>query len=112
MTTEAKELIMYGRSYPCPDQMRTERFLKGRNIPYRLILIDKDEQAGELVERYVGHRSVPTMVVAPAGGLEPLDEPTPVPTGRSSRSFDRGTLITEPSDEAMQTFLTRHGLLD
>jgi hypothetical protein len=30
--------------------------------------------------------------------------------GRSVRSFDRGTMITEPSDDALQRFLQRHEL--
>jgi glutaredoxin len=107
-----KELIVYGRTFPCPDLSRSQRFLKAKNITYRMIHIDQDEQAGELVERYVGHRSVPTMVVARKGDVLPIEEPTPLPRGRSARSFDRGTLITEPSDEALNTFLQRHGLLD
>lgn len=105
-----KELVMFGRSWPCPDQMRTERFLKAHNIPYRFIMIDQVPEASELVERYVGHRSVPTMIVAAPGEMEPLAEPTPVPQGRSKRSLDRGTMITEPSDEAMRAFLQRHEL--
>ena len=106
-----KELIVYGRTFPCPDLARSQRFLNNRNVAYRMIAIDQDEDAGELVERYVGHRSVPTIVVARKGDVQPIEEPTPLPSGRSARSFDRGTLITEPSDEALGNFLQRHGLL-
>ncbi|WP_026369350.1 glutaredoxin family protein [Kallotenue papyrolyticum] len=106
-----KELIVYGRTFPCPDLARSERFLQRHKVPYRMIHIDQDEQAGALVERYVGHRSVPTIVVARKGDLLPIEEPTPLPPGRSARSVDRGTMITEPSDEALQAFLQRHGLL-
>lgn len=109
---QPKELVMYGRSWPCPDQMRTERFLQANKITYRKVLIDQDPEAGELVEHYVGHRSVPTMVVAALGSDQPLAEPTPIPAGRSTRSFDRGTLITEPSDEAMRNFLRKNGLFE
>lgn len=105
-----KELIVYGRSYPCPDQVRTERFLHANNISYRQINIDEDENAGELVEQWVGHRSVPTVVIAQTGQDHPIAEPTPLPAGRSARSFDRETLITEPSDEALRRFLDRHGI--
>lgn len=107
-----KELVVYGRTYPCPDLARSQRFLTTQNVPYRMIHIDQDEQAGELVERYVGHRSVPTIVVARKGDVLPIEEPKPLPSGRSARSYDRGTLITEPSDEALNTFLQRHGLLN
>lgn len=106
-----KELIVYGRTWPCPDLMRSQRFLNSRNINYRMIHIDLDEEAGERVEQWVGHRSVPTIVVVRKGDVEPLETPTPLPAGRSARSFDRGTIITEPSDEALGSFLKRHGLL-
>ena len=106
-----KELIVYGRTFPCPDLMRSQRFLKNKNITYRMIHIDQDESAGAWVEETVGHRSVPTMVVARKGDVMPIEPPTPLPSGRSARSFDRGTVITEPSDEALSTFLQRHGLL-
>lgn len=107
-----KELIVYGRTFPCPDLSRSQRFLNSKNVSYRMIAIDQDEQAGEFVERYVGHRSVPTIVVARKGDVLPIEEPAPLPRGRSARSFDRGTLITEPSDDALNTFLQRHGLLE
>lgn len=105
-----KELIVYGRTYPCPDLTRTKRFLEANKISYRQINIDEDEAALELVERWVGHHSVPTVVVARAGDVQPIEEPAPLPRGRSARSFDRGTMITEPSNDALQGFLRRHGL--
>ncbi len=107
-----KELVVYGRTYPCPDLMRSERFLRSKQVAYRMIHIDQDEEAGMRVEQWVGHRSVPTIVVARKGDTLPIEEPAPLPPGRSARSFDRGTLITEPSDEALSAFLQRHGLLN
>lgn len=108
---QEKELVMFGRSWACPDQMRTQRFLTKMGVPYRMVMIDQDEAAGALVEQYVGHRSVPTMVVARPNENAPVVEPTQLTPGRSARSVDRGTLITEPSDEAMRAFLQRHELL-
>ena len=105
-----KELIVYGRTFPCPDLTRTKRFLEANNIEYRQINIDQDEAACRFVEHWVGHRSVPTVVVANQGDVHPITEPAPVPAGRSARSFDRGTMITEPSEEALSGFLRRHGL--
>ena len=104
-----KELVVFGRTYPCPDLTRTQRFLKANNISYRQINIDEDEAALEFVMRWVGHRSVPTIVVARTGDVQPIADPAPLPTGRSVRSFDRGTMITEPSDDALHGFLRRHG---
>jgi glutaredoxin len=108
---ESKELIVYGRSMFCPDLARTQRFLASNNVHYQQINIDQDEEAGARVEKWVGHRSVPTVVVARKGELEPLTPPTSLPTGRSARSVDRETVITEPSDEALLTFLQRHNLV-
>ena len=104
-----KELVVFGRTYPCPDLTRTQRFLKANNISYRQINIDQDAAALALVERWVGHRSVPTVVVAHAGDVHPIVEPAPLPAGRSVRSVDRGSMITEPSEEALHGFLRRHG---
>jgi hypothetical protein len=91
--------------------MRTQRFLKANDISYRQINIDEDETALEIVERWVGHHSVPTVVVAHAGDVHPIVDPVPVPSGRSTRSYDRGSMITEPSDDALRGFLRRHGLV-
>lgn len=105
-----KELIVLGRSFPCPDLMRTQRYLKTNNIPYRQINIDQDSTALEIIEQWVGHHSVPTVVVAQAGDVHPIIEPAPVPSGRSKRSYDRGSMITEPSDDALRSFLQRNGI--
>ncbi len=105
-----KELIVYGRTYPCPDLTRAKRFLEANQITYRQINIDQDAAALEFVRRWVGHLSVPTIVVAKQGDVQPIEDPAPLPPGRSARSFDRGTMITEPSDEALRGFLQRHGL--
>ncbi len=106
-----KQLIVYGRSAFCPDLARAQRFLQRNNIAYTQINIDEDHAAGARVEQWVGHRSVPTVIVAAADAVVPVSEPSPLPAGRSARSFDRGTLITEPSDEALYAFLNRNGLL-
>ncbi|HEY1013215.1 MAG TPA: glutaredoxin family protein [Herpetosiphonaceae bacterium] len=106
-----KELVVYGRIAFCPDLARTQRFLQAHDIPYRQINIDEDSAAGARVESWIGHRSVPTVIVAPTGGIEPIEAPQELPAGRSSRSFDRGTLIVEPSDTALEAFLRRHELM-
>lgn len=105
-----KELVVYGRTYPCPDLTRAKRFLEANKISYRQINIDQDSEACKFVERWVGHRSVPTIVVTRPGDVQPIEEPAPLPVGRSARSYDRGTMITEPSEEALDGFLRRHGI--
>lgn len=106
-----KELVFYGRTYYCPDQERALRFLNRHQITYKRIDIDQDVTASTLLQQWVGYQSVPTLVIARQGEVTPIEEPVPVPQGRSIRSLDRGTLITEPSEEALRCFLQRHGLL-
>ncbi len=106
-----KRLIVYGRTSFCPDLARTQRFLDENSVPYTQINIDQDAAAGARVEQWVGHRSVPTVVVASSDTVVPVEDPAPLPAGQHARSFDRGTLITEPSNDALATFLKRHGLL-
>ena len=106
-----KELVMYARTAFCPDVARAVRFLDSKNVPYRRIDIDQDQAAAERVEGWVGHCSVPTLVIAPAGELEPIEAPAPLAPGRNARSVDRGTMITEPSEDALSRFLERHGLI-
>ncbi|MBM7843525.1 glutaredoxin domain-containing protein [Herpetosiphon giganteus] len=107
----SKHVVVYGRTSFCPDLARSQRFLEANQVAYTQINIDQDDAAGALVEGWVGYRSVPTIVVAEAGSNLPFEEPAPLPAGREARSFDRGTVITEPSDEALSGFLKRNGLL-
>ena len=106
-----KTVVVYGRAAFCPDLARAQRFLDQHNVAYQQINIDQDPAAGQRVEAWVGHRSVPTIVIADQGELLPFEPPAELPAGRSARSFDRGSLITEPSNEALKSFLQNHDLL-
>jgi hypothetical protein len=59
---------------------------------------------------WTGHESVPTLVIAPDDGVEPVEEPTPLPAGRGPRAIDRGTMLTEPNPGQIAPFLERHGI--
>ncbi len=106
-----KELVMYGRRFACSDQSNAMWFLDANQIPYRFVDIGADQEAAERVVRWVGHKSVPTLVVARVGETAPIEEPTPLSQNESARGKDRATIITEPSNSQLESFLKKHALL-
>lgn len=106
-----KELVMYGRTFACWDQTRAMSFLEKQRVSYRFVDIGRDAEAARRLQGWVGHLSVPTLVVAAPGTDMPLAEPTPLRRGGRARGLDRGTLITEPNDQQLADFLRHHGLL-
>ncbi|MDQ4075009.1 MAG: hypothetical protein M3220_02045 [Chloroflexota bacterium] len=105
------ELVMYGRTYACWDQSRAMAFLAERNVPYRFVDISRDSTAAHHLQSWVGHLSVPTLVVAQQGDIIPVAEPEPLDRSRRIRGQNRGTLITEPDDLQLEAFLQQHNLL-
>jgi len=58
-----KNVIMYGTEW-CADCIRTKLILKTKNIIYRFIDIEKDEQlVQKVIEINNGKRIVPTLVI-------------------------------------------------
>lgn len=79
------EIVMYGADW-CPDTRRAKRFFARHRIPYRWVDIELDpEGEAEVLRLNNGKRIVPTIV------------------------FPDGTVLTEPTDEELQTQL---GLTD
>jgi mycoredoxin len=73
------ELIVYATSW-CGDCHRARRFLEERQVAYRWVDIDHDQQAEALVKKVNrGNRSVPTLVF-PDGSL--LVEPSTLELAR------------------------------
>lgn len=107
-----KELIVYSRTIPCPDCARAKRILEEYGIPYTEVMIDLDPEARARVESWTGgFQAVPTLVLAHPGELLPLAEPRPLESGRSPRSVDRGSMITEPDTLSLKHWLTARGLI-
>ncbi|MGH2541567.1 MAG: glutaredoxin family protein [Ardenticatenaceae bacterium] len=106
-----KELVLYGRAFACYDQVRAIAYLDGRRVPYRFVDISRDEDAVQRLLSWVGHLSVPTLFVACPGDDSPIAEPAALDPRRHIRGQNRGSLITEPTDEQLKTFLQQHGLL-
>jgi glutaredoxin len=103
-------LIVYGRSSFCPDMMRWNRWIASNPLEYIEFDIDADDTAWQKVTGWTGHESVPTLVIAPDDGFDPIEDPTPLPAGRSPRGYDRGVMLTEPNPGQVELFLDRHGI--
>ena len=103
-------LVVYGRSSFCPDMMRWEHWLKRHPVEHVAFDIDNDREAFAKVVTWTGHQSVPTLVIAPDDGVDPIEEPEPLPAGRGPRAIDRGTMLTEPNPGQVEAFLDRHGI--
>jgi glutaredoxin len=107
----ALHLVLYTRATYCPDQARARKLLSEWKVPYQEVDCSKDAAALERIQTWNGHLGVPAIIVAEDGSVLPAREPDPRPVGRSTRDFNRGTLITEPSEDGLRQFLKQHGLL-
>jgi len=107
----AKRLVVYTRAIYCPDQQRTRKLLAEWHVPYQEVDCSKDPAGLERIKSWNGHMGVPAVVIAEEGSVLPFREPDPKPVGRSTRDYNRGSLITEPSEDGLGQFLKQHGLL-
>ncbi len=106
-----KELVMYSRSYGCPFVQSAKRVLERHQVPFREILINQDPAAKSRVLEWTSFESVPTIIVADKGRDLPFEPPSPLPAGSSPRGVDRGSMITEPSEEQLADWLRGHGFI-
>lgn len=107
----AYDLIFYARTAGCPFVTVAKKVLGDYGVPYREIMIDRDEGARQRVLTWTGFLSVPTIVVAQPGDVLPISEPSFLEKGATPRGIDRGAMITEPSYEALEQFLLKHGFI-
>lgn len=108
---EDKSLVMYTRTAGCPYVTVAKRVLNDYQVPYQEIFIDQDEMAKQRLLDWVGFLSVPTLIVAAVGELLPYEAPAYLPKGDSPRGIDRGSMITEASQEQLIQWLIKHGFL-
>jgi glutaredoxin len=104
------ELVMYSRTSSCPYVRTAKRVLERENIPYREIFIDQDPAAEQRVIDWTGFKSVPTIIVARPGENLPYEEPDPL-GGGSPKGIDRGSMITEPGEIKLESWLKKHGFM-
>ncbi len=110
--TADKELVMYVRNSYCPYVAKARRVLERHNIACREIPIDDDPVAEQRVVEWTGFKSVPTIIVARPGEDLPIEPPAPLEPGASPRNIDRGSMITEPSEEGLIHWLRKHGFVE
>ena len=108
---EDKELVVYTRSTFCPYQRKADRVFDRYNLAHRTVLINVDPEAERRVLNWTGFRSVPTIIVARPGEDVPYEEPAPLAAGKSPRGLDRGSMITEASEEQLEAWLLKHGFI-
>jgi len=107
-----KEIVMYARNSYCPMVALARDVLDRYNIPYREIDIQANPAMADRVKEWTGFHSVPTLVIANSGEDMPYTDVLPRPTDRSLRGYDRGPMITEPNNQALEDWLHKHGFLD
>lgn len=107
-----KEIVMYVRSFYCPGVALARDLMNRYGVPYREIDIDANLEMAERVKEWTHHLSVPTIVIANRGEDVPFEDFLPRPKDRSIKGFDRGPMITEPNNRALENWLHKHGFLD
>jgi glutaredoxin len=107
----ATHLVLYTRATHCPDQARARKLLAEWRVPYQEVDCSQDQEALERIRLWNGHLGVPVVVIAEESSVLPVCEPDPRPVGRSTRDYNRGAMITEPSEQGLRDFLKQHGLL-
>jgi glutaredoxin len=106
-----KELVMYGRTSPCPFISTAKRVLDREGVPYRELFIDKDKEHEARVLMWTGFLSVPTLIIADPGETLPYEAPAFLDKGASPRGINRGSMITEANEDELMAWLRQHGLL-
>ena len=111
MQPAATELVMYSRTTPCPFVSLAKRVLDAKKVAYRELYIDQNKLYEQRVLTWTGFLSVPTLIAARPGEEMPYAEPAPLPKDASPRGINRGSMITEPSEDQLVNWLNEHGYL-
>jgi glutaredoxin len=106
----AKELVVYMSPW-CGSSADTQRALNEWGVQAKYVNIKEDRDAAARLRGWVGFESVPTVVLAENGSLEPCCPPAPLSAGASPRGVDRGSMITEASRVQLKEWLVRNGVL-
>ena len=107
----AKRLVAYVSPW-CHNCSDTRAALKSWGVPAEFVDIEKDAAAARRVIAWTGFRSVPTLLIAEEGSLEPCEAPAALAPGGSPHGIDRGSMLTEPTRAQLRSWLIAHGLLE
>ncbi|MCU0507027.1 MAG: glutaredoxin family protein [Anaerolineae bacterium] len=107
----SRQVVVYMSPW-CSSSADTQRALNEWGVPATFVNIKEDRAAATRLRGWVGFESVPTVVLAEAGTVEPCEPPAPLVSGSSPRGVDRGSLITEATRVQLRAWLVKQGLLD
>ena len=106
-----KEIVMFVRSTFCAGVVLARDLFKRYEIPFREVEIDLNPEMANRVKEWTGYLSVPTIIIARPGENVPFAEFLPYPTERTVKGYDRGPMITEPTNRELENWLHKHGFL-
>ncbi len=107
---QGNDLVLYGRSTFCPDLVKVKQWLHNWNVPYHQLNIDMHEAYALRLDEWLGSRTVPTLIVARRGEVDPGAIPAEADLSHL-RNADRGSMLHEPDEPTLRAFLARHGFL-
>jgi len=105
-----RQVVVYMSPW-CSSSSDTQRALKEWEVPATFINIREDREAAARVRGWVGFESVPTVIIAEEGSVEPFEAPADLAAGKSPRGVDRGSMITEATRVQLRSWLVKHGIL-
>ena len=106
----SREVVVYMSPW-CSSSADTQRALNEWGVPAKFVNIKEDRAAATRLRGWVGFESVPTVLLAEAGAVEPCCPPDSLPSGGSPRGVDRGSMITEASRVQLRAWLVKQGVL-
>jgi glutaredoxin len=102
---------MFTRTFGCSDQTAARNCLNEWNVKPIELNISIDRDAAQTLLKWVGSLSVPTLVVTDDHD-QPIGLPRPLAPGQHTRNTDRGSIISEPTCESLESFLQKHGFIN
>lgn len=107
----SKRVVVYMSPW-CSSSADTQRALNEWGVSATFVNIKEDRAAATRLRDMVGFESVPTVVVADEGSLEPCEAPAALPKGSSPRGVDRGSIMTEGTRVQLRAWLVKQGILN